>query len=314
MATMKWVPLVSVAFLVTFLSASLAGARGQPKPEVDARIQILWPHSGADVVSADRANITVLLFERGTLNAFCDGSGLMLMAARNNEVVAYFPAAGVAERRRVVKGRISFFAWDFNDVDVTFARDPANRLYFTVREFLIHGRDVPVDPIVRSNVWAHAADARTFFPTQEVPNGTYPAPSPGVVRLAPKIQIVWPHGGLPVSQADRVNITATIFHREALASMSVPPEHGWPVELYGALNQEPLRPIALGEKRLVTTNGVTYPVWDFNNIDVSAAKDARNKYFFQVKTSGSEGSNIWVHGADGRTYFPTPDVPSEGCP
>ena len=55
--------------------------------------------------------------------------------------------------------QVRFLAWDFNDVDISAARDPLNRIYFWVS---VDG--VPTD----SNVWAHGADARTIFPQPDV--------------------------------------------------------------------------------------------------------------------------------------------------
>jgi hypothetical protein len=314
--------LVLIAILVP--TAWAAPLQAQSPPQLDARIEIVWPHdlqgNPVPVTQADRANITVYLFERGTRTAFCPSevgkTAVSLMVAANNGVLS-LSRTGV--HRKVVEGSVSFFVWDFNDVDVSFARNVDNRLYFSVRDFVsvFHPEIGPGYLTVQSNVWAHAADARTLFPVQDIPTATAPAPPPGLLPyLDPKIQIVWPHDQLgreaSVTQGDLVNISVTIFHHGTLTS--VPPEYDQTVQLHQALNQEVLRPVAVGQKRLVTVNGITYPVWDFNNIDVSAAKDPSNKYFFMIKTSGSEGSNIWVHGADGRTYFPTPDVPERGCP
>lgn len=289
----------------------------QDGPLLDGKIQILWPHGGADVLSADRANITVYLFERGTLHPFCRSDvGIGLEGAVNNERTLYPAGPGSGSPRRVTQGNVSFIAWDFNDLDVSPARDPSNRLYFRVRDFINLRTPKLGVSYVHSNVWAHGANALTFYPIPAMPIATAPAPSPGLLpQLDPHILIVWPHdragNEATVSEADFVNVSATIFHHGT--DMAVAPEYDRPVELYQALNQEPLRPVARGRKRLVTANGIAYPVWDFNDIDVSAARDPRNKYFFQVKT-GSEWSNIWVHGMDGRTYFPSPDVPDRGCP
>ena len=84
----------------------------------------------------------------------------------------------------VVDGR-TFPVWDFNDVDVSAARDSANRLTFFTT----------VDGVrTLHNIWTHAADARTVFPQADVPTGTInrlPA------ALDARIEIVWPHDGLP---------------------------------------------------------------------------------------------------------------------
>src|SRR5207249_539571 len=46
-------------------------------------------------------------------------------------------------------------------------------------------------------------------------------------------------------------------------------------------------------------------------VDVSAAKNSRNKIYFFVTVDGvSTRSNVWSHGADARTFFPNADVPT----
>jgi hypothetical protein len=58
----------------------------------------------------------------------------------------------------------------------------------------------------------------------------------------------------------------------------------------------------------------SYPVWDFDNIDVSAARDPRSRWTFWVEVDGRlTYSNVWIHGIDGRTYFPVVDQPIVGC-
>jgi hypothetical protein len=65
---------------------------------------------------------------------------------------------------------------------------------------------------------------------------------------------------------------------------------------------------------VASTGGLSYPVWDFNDVDVAAANDPSNKYYFWLQADGVDlQTNIWSHGADARTYFPEKDVPSESC-
>ena len=124
-----------------------------------------------------------------------------------------------------------------------------------------------------------------------------------------KIEIVWPHGNAPVSQASLVNITAYLFEQNTLNS--VPCDLGNPVRLWRALNNQPAQQVAVGERRTVTRGGVTFPAWDFNNVDVSAARDGANKYYFYVTVDGITTTfNIWSHGADARTYLPNPVQPT----
>lgn len=266
----------------------------------DAKIEIVWPHGGAPVTQADEANIGAWLFQPGTLNLVpCQWNPkVQLWRALNNE-----PARMVAQGRKqgdhyYVGGR-SVPTWEFNDVDVSAARDPKNKLYFFVT---LDG--VPSN----TNIWSHGADARTYFPQQDVVAGVTPVSGP----VEAKIEIVWPHENAPVEQAKLVNISASLFSPGTL--LSVPSDWSPSVRLYRALNNDVSREVAVGEKRLVQRGGFTYPVWDFNDVDVSAANDPVNKYYFTLRVDGVEThTNVWAHGADARTYFPQMDTPTQGC-
>jgi len=69
--------------------------------------------------------------------------------------------------------------------------------------------------------------------------------------------------------------------------------------------------VAVGEKRLIQRGGFTYPVRDFNDVDVGAANDPVNEYYFTLEVDGVEThTNVWARGADARTYFPQMDTPA----
>lgn len=270
----------------------------------DARIEILWPHGGAPVTEADRANIGVWLFYPNTLKLTpCQWSPrVQLWRSLNNE-----PARLVALGRMV--GDLNYSAgravptWAFNDVSVYEARDPRSKLYF----FITLGGTPS-----RSMIWAHGADPRTYFPLQDVPVGT----SAVVGAVEAKIEIVWPHDaeGKPrlVAEAPLVNIRALLLRPGTL--LSVPSDWTPRVRLLRALNNEVLVAVAEGKKRLIQAPGFTYPVWDFDDVDVSGARDPANKYYFTLEVEGVQAfPNIWAHGADARTYFPQKDTPASVC-
>ena len=149
---------------------------------------------------------------------------------------------------------------------------------------------------------------RTASPTATATATASPTVTPTPARIRAKIEIVWPHGGAPVQQADRANITAYLIS----PTSNDPPPCDWTptVQLWGARNTEPARMLAVGEKRMFTTSGRTFPVWDFNDIDVSAARDSSDKLSFFVTVDGVETlPNIWTHAADPRTLFPQQDAP-----
>jgi hypothetical protein len=277
---------------------------------VRAKIQIVWPHGGAGVQEAELANVTAYLLQGdGTGSALsrldsvpCDWNPIVrLWAAPDN-----FPAGqvGVGVKRMVTGGGRRFPAWDFNDVDVSAARDPANRITF----FVTVDDDRPVH--VRHNVWTHAADARTLFPQQDMP--AYAS------RLHPdavdaRIEIVWPKENLPVQEARTANVTAYLFNAATMSAIS--PDTTWSpvVRLHSTTNNEPEAAPGrgiVGTRRAVTgANGVQFLAWDFNDVDVSAANDPLNRIYFWVSVDNTPThSNVWAHGADARTIFPQPDV------
>jgi beta propeller repeat protein len=295
---------------VRYAPGAMYGARLLDKPlkeelpvtgvpeSVDGLIEVVWPHSGQPGTNTDRVNIGAYLFSpQGTKREVPCGFDppLELWVAENNR-----PAQKVA----TVTARSwnwSPATWHFNDVDVRAARDSGTRMYFFLRS------DESLD--FRTNIWAHAADARTFSPQQR-PVRSAQAQVPDAVDAV--IQIVWPHGDLPVDQATMVNSSANLFVHGTDAS--VPANWNPVVTLYRSLNNGVSEPVAVGEKRLVTQGSLVYPVWDFNDIDVSEARDPQNKYYFRLEVEGVETyPTIWAHGADARTYFPEADVPECRC-
>ncbi len=294
-------------------NADIYGAKLEDKPgpivsvigalsEVDAKIEIVWPKGGASVTEADRANISVYLFRPGTLDiAPCQWWPTVRLWAALNNGQAQPVAVAIPGVRYGPIG--SLRTWEFNDVDVSATRNPWNRIYFFVT---IDGVDT------HTNVWAHGADVRTYFPQQEIPSGIGVAGD----KLDVKIQIVWPHDvqGNPrsVAEASLVNIGVNLFVHGT--QLSVPPDWSGTVRLYRSLNNGVEEFVLFAQERLVASDGVVYPRWDFNNVDVSAATDPTSKYYFRVAVDDVETtSNVWSHGADGRTYFPYIDVPTSGC-
>jgi len=262
----------------------------------DARIEIVYPHDGKPVSQASLANIGAYLFEQGSSKALCTTSTpvVRLWRSLNNGVEEQI-AVGV-KRTATVEG-LSFPEWDFNDVDVSAAKDPQNKYYFRLT---VDGQPS------RSSIWSHGADARTILPQQELPTSVASA-LPAVVDA--KIEIVYPHDGKPVTQASLANIGAYLFAHGT--RQSVPAEWSGVVRLWRALNNGYEEQVAIGQKVIKREGGLVYPSWQFNDVDVSAAKDPLNKYYFRVSVDGVDSrANIWSHGADARTYFPHMDVPS----
>jgi hypothetical protein len=220
-----------------------------------------------------------------------------LWAALNNQPAR---AIGIGQKRMIASSGRTFPGWDFNDVDVAAARDPANKLTFFVT----------VDGAVTlRNVWTHAADARTLFPQQDTP-ATATALRPNAVDA--RIQIVWPKNNLPIEQADTANVTAYVFRTGTMEALA---PGGWApaVRLHMSLNNEPERAPGTGmtgvPRAVMAANGVEFLAWDFNDVNVAAARNSLNRLYFWVTVDGAVShSNIWTHGADARTLFPQPDL------
>jgi hypothetical protein len=267
-------------------------------PQVEARIQIVWPHGNASVRQATRANISAYLFQPGTFVpvACAYPSTVRLWVGLNNEPAR--PVATATQRSETNRSQ-TITAFDFNDVDVSAARDSKNKLYFFVT---VEG--VPS----RSTIWAHGADARTYFPAPDVPSGIGAA-----APLDARIEIVWPHGDAPVDRASMANVTAMLLGRGTL--QSVDPTYQPTVRLHRALDTGPGEMVATGTQRITTrADGLRYPVWDFNDVDVSAARTPLSKLYFWVTVDGVDAaSNVWTHGADARTIMPDKNVPTESC-
>ncbi|HUW08146.1 MAG TPA: hypothetical protein VM537_00370, partial [Anaerolineae bacterium] len=277
----------------------------QPVPPgaVDGRVEIVWPHDGAAVGEAEQANLGLRLFWPGSLvPPPCDWTPQVDVW----QAVDTGPARRLGTTdQRSVEGR-PFPFWELNDVDVSAAQDSETKLYFLVRV-------VGVD--TATSIWAHGADARTHFPVQDTPDGVFT----GQARaLEARIQIVWPHDGVGreqlVAEADWANVSVAFF--EPGSNSSVGPE--WEpqdITLFGAWNQSIGRPLATqAEKRLESRGSVTFPVWDFNNVDVRAAQDPSNRLYLWVELEGvTTYPTIWAHGVDARTRFPVEDEPITGC-
>lgn len=274
-----------------------------PRQGIDARIEVVWPHGFAPIDQARLANVGIRLFMPGSLQPPACGwrPQVVVQRALNTE-----PAQPVAEAgQRTVDGQ-PFPYWEANDVDISPARDGAQKIYFMVT---VAGVDTA------TSVWAHSADARTFFPEQQVPSGISPA---ALDAVDARIQIVWPHDAQgqerSVAEADLANVVVTLFkHATRLAV----PRDWRPgrVTLMGAWNQEVGRPLASNPNVAIRQAGaITYPVWEFNDVPVDRARDPANKLYLWVEVEGIQSyPTIWAHGADGRTFFPAADEPIQGC-
>lgn len=291
---------------INVLRSLQAGAPPLPSGGIDGKIEVVFPHDAAGnpqpVAQAPLVNVQALLFRSGSLDPVpCTGGPvLQLWRSLNNQPAEF--VAEVGPRVAAVDG-IAFPSWEFNDVEVSAARDPANRYYFFLR--------APEQAGFRTNVWSHGADARTIFPVQDVPTGV--STQQPVGPLDGRIEVVFPHDAAgnhqPIVQAPLVNLAVDLFEHGTL--QSVPSDFPGPVRIVRSLNNDVANFVVEGERTIVTRDGITYPRWVFNDVDVRAAQDPLNKYYFRVET---QFPTVWAHGADARTIFPQKDIPTSSGP
>ncbi len=280
-----------------------------PSPVIEtqsviAKIEIVWSHGGASVTEAQLANITAHLYEDELFNPVaCDFEApVRLWAAINNA-----PARPIAtgKPRSVRDHGHTYRVWDFNDVDVSAANDPANKLNFFLT---VDGYET------LRNIWTHGADALTRAPGQDIPSATTTASRAAVDA---KIEIVWPHGNAPVSEAKLANLSAFLFNKKsdvALAPGVSPQPHP---RLHSSIDNGVnggRAAAVLGQPRTVTQGDLTWLAYDFNDIDVSTARDPDHHIYFWVEVDGiATYPNIWTHGASGLTIAPEQDAPIRSC-
>jgi hypothetical protein len=330
---------------LTLIPAVWPAASAQPA--VDAKIQIVWPHMRRETTFTGfemrfpLANVEVYLFERGTLNPVaCDFANRVVLRWAVNWSTSQVPShhsfswwfahampEGVEGERilRTVDGK-TFPVWVFNDVPTRVDPEQLDAGWEREKQFFfveVEGLDV------RSNVWAHAFDGRTLAPSPLMPQEV--APASGNV-LDAIIQIVWPHdregNERPVDEAELVNVAVDLFHHPFDAVVDrrqVSKALGFgfdrPVVLLRSLNHGLLEPVKRADQVIAVTRQlfeggpmISWPRWVFNDVEVSAARDPANKYYFTVRVDGlATHTTVWAHGADARTYFPQRDVPARGC-
>ncbi len=128
-------------------------------------------------------------------------------------------------------------------------------------------------------------------------------------RVEARIGILWPHGGAAPDQASYANLTAVLLREDGAV-----PACAWEpkVTLWAAVGGEPARLVAQGQRRMVTEKGVTFPVYDFNDVDIRVTRERNLPIHFTVRVEGVEtAQNVWTHSATGR-YLPTVRPELEG--
>ncbi len=139
-----------------------------PLPNVDLRIQIVWPHDAqGNYTSVDQAtfvNIAVDLFEHGTRASVRPdfppptvGTPTLNVAESNGPLKG---SGIVAQKITYAANGQTYPRWVFNNVPVV----PGKSYHFMAEiggQFAYHAE--------YSSIWTHAADARTILPNPQAP-------------------------------------------------------------------------------------------------------------------------------------------------
>jgi hypothetical protein len=242
-----------------------------------------------------------LLTANGERPAFCT----VAPAVRLWRALNFAPAEplGLGRRRLVERDGLRAPVWEFDNVDVGAAREAGNQYHF----FLT----VDGEPVA-SNFWTHGGQTPPSYPLALAPLKTaWPASA-----IDARIQVVWPHDGsgnpAPVRDARYVNLAADLFAHGTLDAL--PPDLEPTVRLYRALNSGPVEAVAVGRKILVRSGDLTFPRWQFENVDVSASPDPASTYYFRVAADDLPTySNVWAHSAGASMPAREPSKLRQGC-
>ena len=82
------------------------------------------------------------------------------------------------------------------------------------------------------------------------------------------IQVVWPR------DAASANVTGVLLSPGT--SQAVPCRWNPTVRLFASIDGGPTVSLGVGSKRVISQDGLTYPVWDFNAVDISPAAQGRS--------------------------------------
>jgi hypothetical protein len=105
------------------------------------------------------------------------------------------------------------------------------------------------------------------------------------------IQIVW------ARDPRTANITALLL--QPGTSTPVPCRWTPTVRLLSSIDGGPSTRLVNGAKRMVNANGLTYPVWDFNGVDISAALQGKSiDFWLDVDGVATHATRVTLHQSD----------------
>jgi hypothetical protein len=119
------------------------GVKPLPTDRIASRIEMVWPHHSAPVQEADKANVTAQLLMPGSLEPvpcrYAPEKPVQLFAWRDSGKEKVFLGEGTP--RVATENGVSYLVWDFNGVDVSYARQEGKSL-----ELFVVVEDLKTDP------------------------------------------------------------------------------------------------------------------------------------------------------------------------
>jgi hypothetical protein len=227
----------------------------------------------------------------------------------------YATAAGGVVEKQIAKtdtGTWQTASWQLDDAVF------ANRLAGGADLELVNSAGPP-DIFHRVGIELRTACPAMPSPTETaslLPPPATPAPPPATptpfAAVVARIVAVTPRTDTPLARTTRADITAYLYRDEA--RNPVPCAYNPTVRLWQATNTQVARFVKLGEKDMLTVDGQTFPVWTFTDVDVSLARNSRNRLNFFVTVDGvATRHNIWTYGQSQQSLWPAIDLPTRSC-
>ena len=87
------------------------------------------------------------------------------------------------------------------------------------------------------------------------------------------------------------------------------------MRLLASVDGGPASVVASGARRLMTQDGITFPVWDFNAVDISAASQGhRIEFWMDVAQPGvTTRASHWTYAVDQPQPDPWQQLPPVSC-
>jgi hypothetical protein len=133
-----------------------------------------------------------------------------------------------------------------------------------------------------------------------------------VERVAPipllvdaPIQVVWPRDGASA------NITGVLLGPGT--TQPVPCRWTPTVRLFAQVDGGPAQLVATGVKRIARLNGLSYPVWDFNAVDISAAGQGKSIDFWMDVAGTTTHASRWTYASGGAPPLTWQQQPTTSC-